>query len=108
MKNSISSVENTKKRDQKIARAAAEYAYSGKSWKACRDLYDAYKNPSIYKRRAFQRCVDLCNSMNGFNLLISSYGVQTFSVVFEYPDEETGELCYAYITRDYDRFCYQS
>jgi len=108
MKNSISSVENTKNRDRKIARAAAEYAYSGKSWKVYHDIFDAYKSPSIYKVRAWRYCQELCRRMQGFDCIISAAGCQTFSVCFKYPDEITGEICYAYITRDYNRFCYAS
>lgn len=98
-------VANTSKRGQKIAREAAEFAYSGRNWKVCRDIYEAYKTPSVYKVRAFERCKALCAEMNGFDLVISAAGCQTFSVVFSFMDEETGVLCYAYITRDYDRFC---
>jgi len=104
MKNS-ERVMNTSKQNQKIARAVAEWAYSGKNWKVCRDIYEAYKNPSVYKVRAWERCKALCAEMGGFNLVISAAGVQTFSVVFTFTDEETGVVCYAYITRDYDRFC---
>ena len=103
-----SSVELTAKKDRRIARRAAEWAYSDRNWKHYHDIYEAYKNPSIYKVRAWNRCKDLCARMNGWGLTISAAGVQTFSVVFSYPDEVTGEICYAYITRDYDRFCYES
>ena len=104
MKNS-EMVKNTSRKNQRIAREAAEYAYSGRSWKVCRDIYEAYKSPSVYKVRAFRRCQELCEEMNGFDLVIASHGVQTFSVVFTFINEETGVVCYAYITRDYDRFC---
>lgn len=97
---------NTKPRDQRIARAAAEYAYSGKSWKVFTDIYQAYRTPSIYKVRAWNRCLELCREMNGYDIVISAAGCQTFSVCFKFTDPDTGRRCYAYITRDYDRFCY--
>lgn len=99
-------IKNTSKRGQNIARAAAEYAYSGKSWKNYKDIFEAYKNPSIYKIRAFEYCKELCAKMHGFDLIISAAGCQTFSVVFKFREKGTGKLCYAYITRDYNRFCY--
>lgn len=95
---------NTSRKDQKIARAAAEYAYSNRRW-TYEDIFEAYNNPSAAKIRAWHRCQDLCRRMHGTNLIISSRNTMKFSVVFMFPDEETGELCYAYITADYDRFC---
>jgi len=101
----LAHLNGTKARDARIARAAATYAYSGKSWKCYHDIYEAYKTPSVYKVRAFWRCKNLCREFNGYDLVISAAGCQTFSVCFKFnaPD---GRLCYAYITRDYDRFCY--
>ena len=99
-------IANTSTRGQKIARAAAEYAYSGKSWKNYKDIFEAYKNPSIYKIRAFENCKELCAKMHGFDLVISAAGCQTFSVCFKFRENGTRKLCYAYITRDYNRFCY--
>ena len=101
-----SRVENTSKRGQKIAREAAARAY--KHPENCyNDIFQVYKSPSIYKIRAFERCKALCHKMRGKNLLISSASCQAFSVVFEYVDKATGAMCFAYITKDYDRFCYQ-
>ena len=99
-------IKNTSKQGQRIARNAAEFAYSGRAWKQFRDIYEAYKNPSIYKVRAWNYCKELCKEMHGFDLVISAAGVQTFSVVFKFKERGTGRLCYAYITRDYNRFCY--
>lgn len=95
---------NTSRKDQKIARAAAEYAYSSRRW-TYEDIFEAYSNPSEAKIRAWHRCQDLCRRMGGRDLIISSKNTMKFSVVFKFFDEETGELCYAYITADYDRFC---
>ena len=94
----------TSRKDRKIAVEACEWAYSPRNWKLSRDIYEAYKTPSVYKVRAWERCKRLCAEMGGFDLAISAAGCQTFSVVFKYTDSETGELCCAYITRDYDRF----
>ena len=97
-------IENTSKKNQRIARDAASWAYSGRNWKNYKDIFEAYKNPSIRKVRAFEYCKNLCAELNGFDLVIPAAGCQTFSVCFKFYDE--GRLCYAYITRDYDRFCY--
>lgn len=68
------------------------------------DLDDVYSNYSIYKARAYNRCRDLMLDMNGWGLRILSHNSQAFTVGFEYLDSETGEICFAYITKDYDRF----
>ena len=99
-------IKNTSKQGQKIARAAAEFAYSGRSYKLYTDIYQAYKNPSIYKVRAWNYCKELCKRMHGFDIVIPAAGMQTFSVVFKFKERGTGRPCYAYITRYYSRFCY--
>jgi hypothetical protein len=94
----------TSTHDRKIAHDAAEFAYNNRRY-TCDDIYKAYKNPSIYKVRAWQYCQRLCAELNGWDLIISAHGCQTFSVVFTYEHPETGVISYAYITRDYNRFC---
>ena len=102
----LAHLNGTKARDARIARAAATYAYSPKSWRpAYTSIYDAYKSPSVHKVRAFWRCKNLCSEFNGYDLVISAAGCQTFSVCFKFTAPD-GRPCYAYITRDYDRFCY--
>lgn len=88
-----------------------------KSTKLMRDAYnrylasslytlgDCYGSYSVYKDRAFQRCADLYHRLDGNRFRIIGYNCNTFSVGFEFPDPETGVLSFAYITKDYDRFC---
>jgi hypothetical protein len=95
--------ENTKAADSIRAR----YNYAVNSWRTCSDIYGAYKNPSIYKVRAWNYCRDLCRAYNGSNLMITGYNCMSFSVMFEYPNPDTGERMIAYITKDYNRTtCY--
>lgn len=68
-------------------------------------LRDVYGNFSIYKERAFNYCVELMNALNGRGLVIMSHSSQVFSVGFLFTHPETGRDCFAYITRDYNRFC---
>lgn len=98
-------IEVTPKADRRTARAAAEHAYNNRRW-TYSDIYKAYEKPSAAKLAAWERCKRLCRDMDGFDMLISSKNTMKFSVVFSFTDAETGELCYAYITRDYDRFCH--
>ena len=98
-------VMNTSKANQRIARAAAEFAYSGNKWNVCRTLDEAYGRYSTAKARAYEYCRRLYDEMGGFDFVISSHNCMVFSVCFKFIDDETGVLCYAYITRDYDRFC---
>lgn len=98
---------NMSKKDQRIAYRAASAAYETPRY-LCYDIWEAYEKPSVYKVRAWNRCKELCHSLSGWGLAITGHNSMTFSVVFQYSDPDTGELCYAYITKDYDRFCYAS
>lgn len=71
------------------------------------DIYEAYEKPSIYKVRAWNYCKEMCKALNGFNLRITGHNCMAFTVKFEFAHPENGALCTAWITKDYDRFCYQ-
>lgn len=66
------------------------------------NLYDLYNNPSCYKHQAYNYCVNLMQKMNGHDLKILGGNSQTFSVGFLF--ENDGKECFAYITKDYNRF----
>lgn len=66
------------------------------------NLYHLYNNASIYKHNAYNYCVNLMNKMNGHDLKILGGNSQTFSVGFLF--ENDGKECFAYITKDYNRF----
>lgn len=97
-------IENTTKTNQRIARQAAATAYGHPQY-TYRSIWEAYENPSWNKQKAWNYCKELCNKLNGFDLVISSRNTFSFSAVFSFNDPETGVLCYAYITKDYDRYC---
>ena len=69
------------------------------------DIYDAYKNPSIYKIRAWRYCQAMCDAYNGYNLRITSFNCQSFSVAFEFIHPIDGNVCVAWITKNYNRYC---
>lgn len=69
------------------------------------DIYDAYKNPSYYKTRSFRFWQGVCKSLRGENLRITSANCQSYTVVFDFVHPYDGDLCTAYITKDYTRFC---
>lgn len=111
MKNHANTIETsdllyTSRKNQRVAEKYCEWLNRCKSWNGPRTLDEAYKNPSRYKWVAYHRCLDLCASLDGFDFRITAAGCQTFSVCFWYWGKETGALCFAYITRDYDRFCF--
>lgn len=90
------------KRQANIARA---------HYNAYRNSYDArlsdvYTSYSVYKKNAYNRCVELMHNLGGWGLAIISYNSQAFTVGFMFCDDETGEVMFAYITKDYDRYCY--
>lgn len=99
-------IKNTSSQGQKIAKAACEWAYSGRPT-VYHDIYEAYERPSVYKVRAWNYCKELCKKMHGFDLVICGKNSMKFSAMFQFVERGTGALCYAYITKDYDRFCYQ-
>lgn len=68
-----------------------------------RTLYECYKNPSIYKRRAWSGCEALCKDYNGFELTVNSYNCQMFTARFNFFDNDTGELKTMKITKSYTR-----
>ena len=70
------------------------------------NLWDCYTSYSHNKIKAFEYCENLCNMLGGWGLRIISHNMMQFTVGFEFADPNTGELMFAYITRDYDRFTY--
>lgn len=98
-------VSNSSKRDQRIARENAAFAYAHRGY-TYSDIWEAYDRPSVYKVRAWEYCKQLCADLGGFDMLIASRNTFQFSVCFKFYDQETGALSYAYITRDYDRYGY--
>ena len=98
-------IEATSRKDQTIARKAAEHAYSHRQW-TYDDIWSAYSNPSVNKVRAWEACKKLCKQLDGKDLIITGKSSHCFSVCFKFQDK--GRDCYAFITRDYSRFCYAS
>lgn len=96
---------NTKKADQRKAREAATYAYNNRRW-TFSDIWDAYGKPSAAKVRAWDYCKNLCSEKNGTDLIITGRNSMKFSAVFKFKEEGTGRDCFAYITKDYDRYAY--
>lgn len=94
---------NTTIRNQNVARQNVEFAYNNRSW-TYNDIYQAYGRPSTEKVRAWEYCKRACKEVNGYDLIISSKNTFRFSACFKF--EADGELCYGYITADYDRYCY--
>lgn len=92
--------ELTSKAGQRVAKAACSYRAIGYR------LEDVYSDYSAAKARAWEYCRELCAALNGYNFRIVSRNTFQFAVCFEYVEASTGALCGAYITRDYDRFCY--
>lgn len=98
-------IENVSKKNQRIAKAAAEHAYNNRRW-TYNSIWEAYERPSAAKVAAWDYCRDMCKALGGWDMIISSKNTSVFSVVFTFAEPSTGAICYAYITRDYDRFCY--
>ena len=68
------------------------------------ELYHVYGRFSRAKINAMDYCKELMHSLNGTDLRICSHNDHSFSVGFEFPIPATGELCFAYITKSYDRY----
>lgn len=94
-------MENVRANTKKAAGIRSTYYYALQ--RGYSDIYEAYKRPSIYKVRAWHDCLDLCRSMNGWNIRIAAAGCQLFSVTFLYSDPDTGVIRVCWITRDHVR-----
>ena len=70
------------------------------------NIWQAYDKPSELKVAAWHDCENMCRELNGWNLCISAVGCQTFSVMFDFINPDTGELMRAHITRDYNHLYY--
>ncbi len=90
-------------KDCKIAHAQIGRWYDSNDYA----LYQVYGNYSHAKEQAMQYCEEMMHAYNGHGLSIISHNSMVFTVGFEFYDDETGALMFAYITKDYDRFCYQ-
>ena len=67
-------------------------------------LEDVYGRYSAAKAEAFSYCKSLCEELNGCDMCITAHNTMTFTVGFEFPHPETGEICLAKITKDYNYF----
>lgn len=98
-------IKNTAKKDQRIARSYAAYAYGNRRW-TYTDIFDAYERPSVYKIRAWDYCKRLCEEKGGSDLIITGKNCMKFSACFKFKEAGTGRDCVCYITKDYDRYAY--
>lgn len=55
-------------------------------------IYDAYKNPSARKIKAFQEIAIECLQRGGSGLCVLTATAQRFTAGYFYPDPATGEL----------------
>lgn len=76
--------------------------YSRYIMRDSRSLYDAYKNPSREKEKAWEYCRDLCNEKNGYDLSVIGNNTFAFSAGFRFMDDNNKEH-FVYITPNYDR-----
>lgn len=66
-------------------------------------LWECYNHYSPRKSEAMEYCKRLMHKLNGWGLRIISYNCNVFTVGFLFMNEDD-EKCFAYITRDYDRY----
>lgn len=69
------------------------------------NLWDVYGTYSRNKAMAFLNCRQKMLALDGWGLKILSHNSQAFTVGFEFADKETGVVRFAYITKDYVRYC---
>jgi hypothetical protein len=101
-------IKNTSRARQRAAEAA--FRASQTEWakkNVYRSLNDVYSRPSSAKLRAYEYCIRLFHELDGYDFRILSHNSMTFSVGFRYYGKNTGAACFAYITRDYDSFCFE-
>lgn len=67
------------------------------------NLWECYGKYSRAKADAMDYCKRLMYELNGHGLRIVSYNCNVFTVGFTFTNENN-EKCFAYITRDHDRY----
>lgn len=70
------------------------------------NIWQAYGRPSARKVAAWHDCEAMCRECAGYGLCITAVGCQTFSVMFDFMNPDTGELMRAHITRDHNHLYY--
>lgn len=75
------------------------------AWRNSRytDLHSAYGKCSSRKKDAWEYCEDLCRRKNGEGLRVISRNSHIFTAGFTFPNPDTGELMFMYITPTYDQ-----
>ena len=68
------------------------------------ELWQVYGRFSHEKAKELEKCKQLAYSLDGERFRIVHHNCHKFTVGFEFPNPETGAMCFAYITRDADRF----
>ena len=71
-----------------------------------RTIWGAYERPSRNKEIAFDECEKLCYFNNGRDIKVISFNTFNFSVGFIFTEKSSGRKCFAYITANYNRYCY--
>ena len=66
-------------------------------------IYDAYKNPSVDKRSAWEYCVAFCEKHRGYGLKVSGHNTSVFSAGFKFVDDNGNEI-YCHITPTNNRY----
>lgn len=70
-------------------------------WAGCpmpKTLSDVYGSYSSKKEAAYEYCRMLCDKFNGERFCIASHNSNIFTVDFDFPHPETGEMMHAHIT----------
>ena len=86
---------NTKKAQAMIANYEQRTSYHGFI-----NIYDAYKNPSVYKTRSWYAIEEMCRRMNGYGLSVLGHNCMKYSAAFKAVEDGVEKLFY--FTADYD------
>ena len=64
------------------------------------NIYEAYKNPSVYKTRSWYAIEEMCRRMNGYGLSVLGHNCMKYSAAFKAVENGVEKLfCF---TADYD------
>lgn len=55
-----------------------------------RSLHECYKEPSVFKRAAWQNILDACDAAHGYTPVVISYNTTCFVTGYIFPDSDTG------------------
>ena len=86
---------------KRIARSAFDRFINGSKYTS---IYEVYKRPSEFKASAYNDCINIMNKFAVLEYGIVSRNVFMFTFGFTFVHPNYGNICFAYITPNYNTY----